>query len=88
MPETGEGTTEGTTESTTESEAPATGEEQLGDAGKQALDRMKAERNDAARRARDLEKQLNALREACAVQQPDESDGCGESLIPEEVATT
>lgn len=64
MPETGEGTTEGTTESTTESEAPATGEEQLGDAGKQALDRMKVERNDAARRARDLEKQLNALREA------------------------
>jgi hypothetical protein len=98
MPETGEGTTEGTTESTTESEAPATGEEQLGDAGKQALDRMKAERNDAARRARDLEKQLNALREASmseaekavseaeargrSVQQPDESHRCGVARSP------
>lgn len=37
------------------------GAEQLGDAGKQALDRMKAERNAANAQVKDLEKRLTAL---------------------------
>lgn len=36
----------------------------LGDAGKNALDRMKGERNDAKRIAADLQKQLDALNQA------------------------
>lgn len=45
------------------------GTEQLGDAGKQALDRMKAERDDArkeARRVKDLEAELDKVRNANA----------------------
>lgn len=44
--------------------APATGEESLGDAGKQALDRMKAERNEAAKQLKALQKELDAVRTA------------------------
>jgi ElaB/YqjD/DUF883 family membrane-anchored ribosome-binding protein len=47
--------------STTE---PATGEDALGDAGKQALDRMKAERNDAAKALKAAQKELEQLRQA------------------------
>ncbi len=39
-------------------------EEALGDAGKQALDRMKAERNEAAKRAKALERELEDLRKS------------------------
>lgn len=47
----------------TAQDPPATdGADALGDAGKQALDRMKAERNAAASRAKALEKELNAVR--------------------------
>lgn len=41
---------------------PATGEDALGDAGKQALDRMKVERNTASARAKALEKELDQFR--------------------------
>jgi hypothetical protein len=44
--------------------APATGEDALGDAGKQALDRMKVERNEAAKRAKQLERELEQVRTA------------------------
>ena len=47
-----------------ESTEPATGEDALGDAGKQALDRMKAERNDATRQLKALQKELEQLRQA------------------------
>ncbi len=47
----------------TESAATA-GEEYLGDAGKQALDRMKAERTEAVRRAKALERELEQFRQA------------------------
>jgi len=43
---------------------PATGEETLADAGKQALDRMKAERNAATSRAKALERELEQHRKA------------------------
>lgn len=44
---------------------PATdGADALGDAGKQALDRMKAERNAASSRAKALEKELASLKQA------------------------
>ena len=43
-------------------DAPATGE--LGDAGKKALDAMKAERNAAASRAKALERELNQFRQS------------------------
>ena len=43
--------------------------EELGDKGKQAIDRMKAERNEAAKRAKDLERQLNEIREANQTEQ-------------------
>lgn len=43
---------------------PATGDDALGDAGKQALDRMKAERNEAAKRAKQLERELEQVRTA------------------------
>lgn len=45
-------------------ESPATGEDTLGDAGKQALDRMKAERNEASKRAKSLERELTLARQA------------------------
>ena len=40
------------------------GTEALGDAGKQALDRMKAERNEAKQRAKELEKELDKVRKS------------------------
>jgi hypothetical protein len=43
---------------------PATGEDALGDAGKQALDRMKAERNEAAKQLKALQKELEQVRQA------------------------
>lgn len=43
---------------------PATGEDVLGDAGKQALDRMKAERNEAQKQLKALQKDLDQLRQA------------------------
>lgn len=54
-----------TAQETTPAEAPATDVEappELGDAGKQALDRMKAEREEARKAAKALEKELSELR--------------------------
>ena len=48
----------------TASTEPATGDDALGDAGKQALDRMKAERNEATKRAKQLERELEQIRTA------------------------
>lgn len=45
-------------------DAPATGEDALGDAGKKALDAMKAERNEATKRAKQLERELAQVRQA------------------------
>lgn len=46
-------------------EQPPSGEtEELGDKGKQALDRMKAERNEAARQAKALQRELEQVRTA------------------------
>lgn len=42
--------------------APATGEDALGDAGKQALDRMKAERAQAVKEAKELRRELESVR--------------------------
>lgn len=69
MPDNGEQNTSTETEATTEAteqqqETSATGEESLGDAGKQALDRMKAERNEAAREAKALRAELEAAKKA------------------------
>lgn len=46
------------------------GADQLGDAGKKALDRMKAQRNDARRENRELKRQLEE-----AIRKPDGEDG-------------
>jgi len=43
--------------------------EALGDAGKQAIDRMKAERNEATKQAKELQAQLDKLREATQSEQ-------------------
>lgn len=66
-----EGDAGGSGGSTGEGGEPATGEQQLGDAGKQALDRMKAERNEAkaqvkaeADRAAALQAELDELKRA------------------------
>lgn len=45
-----------------EDAAPATGEDALGDAGKQALDRMKAERAQAVKEAKELRRELESVR--------------------------
>lgn len=42
--------------------APATGEDALGDAGKQALDRMKAERAQAVKESKELRRELEQVR--------------------------
>lgn len=57
-------TTSTDTPDTAATDAPATGEDALGDAGKQALDRMKAERNEAAKQLKALQKELEAVRAA------------------------
>jgi len=49
-------------EAPAEVEAPIEGAEALGDAGKQALDRMKAERNAERTRARELQAERDALK--------------------------
>lgn len=63
-----ESTSEATETQPTETEATETqgkpAEEALGDAGKQALDRMKAERNEANKRAKALEQELEKVRKA------------------------
>jgi len=66
MPDNGENTApvEGAEQGTEQVTEPAMGEENLGDAGKQALDRMKAERNEAAKRAKALESELEKFRQA------------------------
>jgi len=51
-----------TTTDEAQPDAPATGEDALGDAGKQALDRMKAERAQAVKEAKDLRKELESVR--------------------------
>lgn len=48
---------------------PAEDEAGLRDAGKQALDRMKAERNDAAKRVKALESELEKFRQASMTEQ-------------------
>lgn len=45
-------------------DAPAKGEDALGDAGKKALDLMKAERTEAVKRAKALERELEQVRTA------------------------
>lgn len=50
-------------------EHPVDGEDKLGDAGKQALDRMKAERNEEAKQRRALQKELEELRAATQSEQ-------------------
>lgn len=52
------------TPETPEQPQPATGEEALGDAGKQALDRMKAERNEAQKALKALQRELEEQRKA------------------------
>jgi len=68
MPDNGEQNTstdpQATPEVTEQQETSATGEDALGDAGKQALDRMKAERNEAAREAKALRAELEAAKKA------------------------
>lgn len=49
---------------TTDTPPPATGDDGLGDAGKQAIDRMKAERNDATKALKAAQKELETLRQA------------------------
>lgn len=51
-------------DSTPPAEKPATGEDALGDAGKQALDRMKAERNEATKQLKALQQELEKVRQA------------------------
>ncbi len=53
-----------TTTTTTQETAPSPDESALGDAGKQALDRMKAERNAAASQAKALQKELDKVRQS------------------------
>lgn len=69
MPDNGENSTtdadatgDGRQQDTTDQQD--SGDAQLGDAGKQALDRMKAERNEAKRQAIALQKELEKLRQA------------------------
>jgi len=66
MPENGENAApvEGAEQDTNQATESATGEENLGDAGKQALDRMKAERNEAAKQAKALQAELDKFRQA------------------------
>lgn len=45
----------------TDADSPADGAEQLGDAGKQAIDRMKAERNEARREAKARQDEIDRL---------------------------
>lgn len=51
-----------TTTDAADQSAPATGEDALGDAGKQALDRMKAERAQAVKEAKELRRELESVR--------------------------
>lgn len=57
-----EPTTQAPAEVAPESEDPTPGEEHLGDPGKRALDRMKAEKRAAEQRAREIERELAALK--------------------------
>jgi hypothetical protein len=64
MPE-DEGTHDDSTQPPAQDPQPATGDtDALGDAGKKAIDAMKAERNAAASRAKALERELNQFRQA------------------------
>lgn len=66
MPDNGDTTApaEGAPQDTNQAAEPATGEEALGDAGKQALDRMKAERAEAVKEAKALRAELDAAKKA------------------------
>lgn len=70
MPDDGDQNTPQADEQAPEQQPPATGDERvpgedkLGDPGKQALDRMKAERNEEAKQRKALQKELDELRAA------------------------
>lgn len=66
MPDNGENTApvEGAEQNNPATPDPATGEEALGDAGKQALDRMKADKKAAETEAKTLRAELDKIRQA------------------------